>query len=187
VFAIAITLLILNVQVPDSTPAGRLGAALVRLWPTFLAFFASFATIGVMWVNHHRLFSFIERSDDGLLGLNLALLLGVTWLPFPTALVAAHMRGPDQRIAGLIYSGTFFVIALAFNALWRYVMWRGLVGRHEHVESIRRQYALGPVFYAAMVLVSVASTTACVAVSAALAVYFALPPSLWRLTRDPHP
>ena len=183
VFAIAITLLILNVQVPAPT-AGALGPALVRQWPSYLAFFASFATIGVMWVNHHRLFSYIERGDDGLLGLNLLLLLGVTWLPFPTALVATHMRSPDQRLAGLVYSGTFLGLALVFNGLWRYVMWRGLVGDQEHVRSIKRQYALGPLFYAAMVVVALVNATACVVVSAVLATYFALPPRLWKL-RNP--
>jgi uncharacterized membrane protein len=183
VFAIAITLLILNVQVPQPRAAGDLGPALFRQWPTYLAFVASFATIGVMWVNHHRLFSFIERSDEGLVGLNLLLLLGVTWLPFPTALVATHMRSPDQRLAGLIYSGTFLGIALAFNGLWRYAIWRGLVSSHEHVRSIKRQYALGPVFYVGMVGVTAWSTTACVVVSAVLAIYFALPPRLWQLKR----
>jgi hypothetical protein len=73
VFAIAITLLILEIKVPHEAAHGRLAGELLRLWPSYLAFLVSFANIGVMWVNHHRLFGLIRRSDDGLVGLNLLL------------------------------------------------------------------------------------------------------------------
>jgi len=69
VFAIAITLLILEIKVPPAGAPGELGPALARLWPSYLAFIASFATIGVMWINHHRLFALIERNDEGLVAL----------------------------------------------------------------------------------------------------------------------
>jgi len=180
VFAIAITLLILEIRIPDHVATGALGSALANMWPSYLAYFTSFATIGVMWVNHHRLFGLIERCDDALIGLNLLLLLGVTWVPFPTALLAQHLRGPDQRVAGLVYSGTFFFIAIVFNVLWRYAIRRRLVKTHVHVESIRRQYAAGPILYAAIVGIAAVNATACLLVSAASAVYFALPPTLWQ-------
>lgn len=93
VFAIAITLLILNVQVP-SPSAGHLLAALARQWPTYVSFLISFAFIGIMWVNHHRLFNHIRRCDNTLMFLNLLLLLGVAVVPFPTALLAAHYSTP---------------------------------------------------------------------------------------------
>ena len=80
------------------------GSALLDLWPSYLAFLASFMTIGVMWLNHHRLFSLVTRKDDGLIVLNLLLLLVTTWLPFPTALLAEHLKGPhdDQRTAAVV-------------------------------------------------------------------------------------
>src|SRR5215470_20063356 len=85
-FAIAITLLILELKVP--TPAaGRLTAALLRQWPSYLAFLLSFAFIGIMWMNHHRMFTHIRRSNYTLLVLNLLLLLGITAVPFPTAVL----------------------------------------------------------------------------------------------------
>src|SRR5512132_2117231 len=88
VFAIAITLLVLDLKVPRDLDEGvSLAQALLRQWPSYLAFIASFATIGVMWINHHKLFTLIKRSDDVLLILNVILLLGVTLTPFPTALV----------------------------------------------------------------------------------------------------
>ena len=182
VFAIAITLLILEIKVPHGDAPGGLGPALAQLWPSYMAFVTSFATIGVMWVNHHRLFSLIVRSDDGLVGLNLLLLLGVTWVPFPTALLAEHLRGADQRVAGIVYGATFLFLAVVFNVLWHYVRRRGLVIQHVHVNSITRQYALGPLLYAVTTGVAVVSATACLVVSAAIAIYFALPPRLWQRT-----
>src|SRR5213593_915772 len=86
VFAIAITLLILDVHVPTISQ-GNLGSALTRQWPTYVAYLISFSFIGIMWVNHHRLFNHIRRSDNGLLFSNLLLLLGVTIVPFPTSLL----------------------------------------------------------------------------------------------------
>ncbi len=180
VFAIAITLLILEIKVPREDAAGPLAAQLMRLWPSYLAFLASFANIGVMWLNHHRLFGLIRRSDDGLVGLNLLLLLGVTFVPFPTAVLAEHLLGHEQRTAGLLYAGTFVALAIVFNVLWRYVVRQALCAEHADVASISRQYALGPVLYAATAAVACFSATACLIGSGLLAVYFALPPRWWR-------
>src|SRR5205814_6853937 len=117
VFAIAITLLILEIRVPPVGTPGGLRVALPHLWPSFLAFLASFLTIGVMWLNHHRLFTLIRKSDDGLIAFNLLLLLGITWIPFPTALLAEHLRGPDQLTAGWVDARSFFAIAIVFNVI----------------------------------------------------------------------
>ncbi len=97
VFAIAITLLILEIRVPPSATDAALGQELLHIWPSFLAFLASFMAIGVMWLNHHRLFTLIQKCDDGLIALNLLLLLGITWIPFPTALLAEHLRVDGSR------------------------------------------------------------------------------------------
>src|SRR5206468_6094385 len=121
VFAIAITLLVLNLKVP-SGPAGHLGTALAGQWPAYAAFLISFAFIGIMWVNHHRLFTHIRRSDNRLLFLNLLLLLGVTFVPFPTALLAAHLRGADARTAAAVFNGTYVLIAIFFNVLWHHAV-----------------------------------------------------------------
>ena len=98
VFAIAITLLILEIKVP-SAGSGDLGEQLLRQWPSYLSFFISFAFIGIMWIKHHRLFTHIRKSDDVLLVLNLLLLLGVTVVPFPTSVLAAHLGHPGGRTA----------------------------------------------------------------------------------------
>jgi uncharacterized membrane protein len=181
VFAIAITLLILEIQVPPQTPHGGLRAALLDLWPSYLAFLASFMTIGIMWLNHHRLFTLINKRDDGLIAFNLLLLLGITWLPFPTALLAEHLRGPhaDQQTAALVYALSFFLIAILFNVMWRYACRAKIVYEHLNVILITRQYALGPIMYAALVVVAFFSAEWCLVLSILFAIYFALPPSLW--------
>ncbi|HMJ19326.1 MAG TPA: TMEM175 family protein [Gemmatimonadaceae bacterium] len=182
VFAIAITLLILEIRVPPQTQDGLLRDALRDLWPSYIAFLASFMTIGVMWLNHHRLFSFITKRDDGLIVLNLLLLLGITWLPFPTALLAEHLLGPhlDQQAAAIMYAGSFFALAIVFNVMWRYAIGRKIVSAEVSAAGITRQYALGPIMYAVLVAIAFFSAEWCLTMSILYALYFALPPSLWR-------
>jgi uncharacterized membrane protein len=181
VFAIAITLLILEIRVPPQTADGVLRDALRDLWPSYVAFLASFMTIGVMWLNHHRLFSLINKRDDGLIGLNLLLLLFITWLPFPTALLAEHLLGPhrDQQAAAVMYAGSFLALAIVFNVMWRYAVRKKIVSEQPNAVAITRQYLLGPIMYAALVAVAFFSAEWCLTLSIVYALYFALPPSLW--------
>jgi TMEM175 potassium channel family protein len=180
VFAIAITLLILEVRLPSNIETGKLAQALLRLWPSYLAFLTSFGTIGVMWMNHHRLFNLINAIDDGLIGLNTLLLLGVTWIPFPTALLAQHLLGPDQYISAAVYSGSFVIIAIMYNVLWRYAVKMKLVVDNVNVSSISRQYYFGPILYLIALLIGFKNATACLIYSLLLVIYFALPPRLWQ-------
>ena len=113
VFAIAITLLILEIKIP-AAGSGELSVQLLRQWPSYFAFVFSFAFIGIMWINHHRLFTHIKRSNNALLFLNLLLLLGVTAVPFPTAVLAQHLGQSDQRAAAMLYNGIYFAIAVFF-------------------------------------------------------------------------
>ncbi|HEV7675278.1 MAG TPA: TMEM175 family protein [Candidatus Angelobacter sp.] len=187
VFAIAITLLVLEIKVPHHDQ-GSLAAGLLRQWPFYLAFLLSFAYIGVMWINHHRMFTHIKRSNDVLKILNLLLLLGVTIVPFPTAVLAEHLGGPDQRTAALIYNATFIGIALAFNLLWGYAVSRHLLHEHavkELTANISSQYVVGPFLYLACFVVAWFNVRASVIANTALAVFFALPPSLMRKNPTP--
>jgi uncharacterized membrane protein len=180
-FAIAITLLILEIKIPPAGQ-GNLAAALLRQWPSYLAFFLSFAFIGIMWMNHHRMFRHIERSNDTLLVLNLLLLLGVTAIPFPTAVLAVHLGTSGQRTAALLYNGVFVVIAIFFNVLWRYAVSRRLLDKSMQASAamISRQYAYGPLMYAACFVVAWIDVRVSIALNVALAIFFALPPSLMR-------
>lgn len=116
VFAIAITLLILEIKVPSSSTS-NLASELLRQWPSYLSFFISFAFIGIMWINHHRLFAHIRKSDDLLLIFNLALMFGVTIIPFTTSVLAAHLGHPGARTAMIVYDAAYFGIAVFFNLL----------------------------------------------------------------------
>jgi TMEM175 potassium channel family protein len=181
VFAIAITLLILEMKVPSEHVS--LAGALLRQWPSYLAFLLSFFYIGIMWMNHHRMFTHIRRSSDTLLLLNLLLLLGVTVVPFPTAVLATHLGTPEQRTAAVFYNGVYVVIAIFFNLLWRYSVSRRLV---DHAISgaaaanISRQYSVGPIIYLICLGLAFVDVRVSLAVNVGLAIFFALPPSLMR-------
>jgi uncharacterized membrane protein len=181
VFAIAITLLVLNLHVPRTSDlAGRtLGAVLATQWPGYLSYLTSFATILVMWVNHHIMFTRICRVDQAFLFLNGFLLLLVTFVPFPTDLVAQHFRsgGEAARTAGLVYAGTYVLIAVAFRAMWSYASKGGrLLAAHldrERVDEITRQYAPGLPLYVAAFVLAFFSVAASLALCMALALFFA--------------
>jgi len=176
VFAIAITLLILNVQVPPPS-AGHLLAALARQWPTYVAFLISFAFIGIMWVNHHRLFNHIRRCDNMLMFLNLLLLLGITVVPFPTALLAAHYSTPGRTVSAAVFNGTYVFLAISFNVLWFHVVKRGLLDpeTQESANSISRRYAVGPFSYLVCFALSWINVPLSLALNIGLAIFYALP------------
>ena len=180
VFAIAITLLILEIKIPVGN--GDLANQLLRQWPSYIAFVISFLSIGIMWINHHRLFNHIKRSDNVLMVLNLLLLPGVTSVPFPTAVLAQNLGRSGQRAAMILYNGTYFVIAIFFNLLWRYCVSKNhhLRGKEVDVaavEKITAQYAFGPVVYFLCMALAWISVPASLLMNIALAIYFLLPPA----------
>ena len=128
VFAIAITLLILDLHVPplSDTPQGELGGRLFELWPSYASYVVSFLVIGIIWVNHTAMFRHIERVDRPLLFLNLVLLLFVVAIPFPTGMMAEYVRegGANSHVAAAAYSVTMFGMAISFGGLWLWVVRR---------------------------------------------------------------
>lgn len=181
VFAIAITLLILQIRVPQNPPSGgSLAHALVVLWPSYAAYAISFITIGIMWINHHRLFTLIVKPDHRLLVLNTLLLLMVSFIPFPTAVLAEHLGNAGGRTAAQFYSGTFVFIAATFNVLWRHasVGWRLLDENSDRrlIAAQTRQYRFGPLLYVVAFLAAFVHPFLSVAINLALALFFALPP-----------
>jgi uncharacterized membrane protein len=179
VFAIAMTLLALELRVPHGTPGSLLSHELVELWPSYAAFLTSFITIGIIWLNHHRLFVLIRRVDSRLLLLNTLLLLVVTAVSFPTALVADYLGHDGERVAALIYAGTFLAISLAFNLLW----WRVRTARPRvlavpdddpEVRDIHAAYRFGAVPYVVCIGVAYFQATASVVLILVLAIYWAI-------------
>jgi uncharacterized membrane protein len=179
VFAIAITLLILEVRV-EQAPGESLAAALHHALPEIGAYAASFLQIGIMWANHHALFRLVDRVDQLLLLFNLLLLGCVSFLPLPTRLVAEHTSGPDARTAVLLYGGTLTANAIAFNLIWRRVVRMGLLVDSVHpafVRDVNIRYLGGLIAYTAATLVAFASPITAVLLTVALALMFLLGPS----------
>lgn len=120
VFAIAITLLVLDIRIPP-TEFNDLWGAIRNEWPAYVGYVTSFAAIGAIWLGHHAIFDRLQWLNRGVIRLNLLLLGVVAFLPFPTRLVAeaANLQTGAERTAVLFYAATQFVIVLIAAALWR--------------------------------------------------------------------
>ncbi|HEY7500801.1 MAG TPA: TMEM175 family protein [Vicinamibacterales bacterium] len=180
VFAIAITLLVLDLKVPRELHEGQtLADALVKQWPAYMAFVTSFLTILIMWINHHRMFTLVDRCDHRVLFYNGFLLLGVTVVPFPTSLVSEYLHEEGQRTAALVYNGTFFAIAIAFNLLWRSMaIGNRLIRRDADPAAVQRifeSYRYGPLCYGLAFIAGLFNVTLSLLIDLGLAIFFALP------------
>ena len=183
VFAIAITLLVLDIHVPpmETLPEGvTLWSALSHRWPNFFAYAVSFAILGIMWANHHDICHHIGRVDRAFLMLNLALLFLVCVQPFITALVAEYLR-TDARgsEAVMIYAGTLTLTATVYNVLWRYAahqrrLIRNTTPQHA-VDDVTRRYYFGPLIYGLATLLAYFSAIASLVMMGLLALFFAIP------------
>jgi uncharacterized membrane protein len=178
VFAIAITLLVLGITVPKPRELGAngsLGMTLIRQWPHYLAFVTSFITILAKWVNHHRIFTFIQRSDHAFLYWNGLLLLFITFMPFPTALLAEYFRHPDANAAGAVFAGTYVASAFAFKGLWHHASKNGRLlvqnADEREIRQITMQYRYGPLMYLAAFALSFVSVGLSVGLCLCLAAF----------------
>ena len=184
VFAIAITLLVLEIRVPSTEqledPA-ELMKALGALWPSYVGYLISFVTIGIIWANHHNLFRLVARVSHGLVLANLLLLLTVGFVPFPTALLAATLETPSAQIGVLVYAATFIAVAIAFNVLWYEIRTRPGVLRPDvearSIAAISRSYRLGPPGYMLAFVGALISPMLGMAVIVALTMLYLLPSS----------
>jgi len=172
VFAIACTLLILEVRLPPGVE-GSLWSALVALWPSYLAFAFSFFVILVTWTTHHDLMRLVRATDRPARLANGGTLLYVTFIPFPTAVLAEHLGGPQMSTAVAFYSGTFVFGSAAFNllvaALDRGHLFRP--GVEETVRKIRRGYRITFVTYVAATLIALVAPWLSLAINVAMRVH----------------
>jgi uncharacterized membrane protein len=147
VFAIAITILVLEIKVPADLR--HLGHDLQHEWPDYLAYVTSFLTIGGVWIAHHRLFSRLRGIDATMVELNLVLLLVTAFLPFATAVLAEALRAPEHtaEIAVVLYGGTVLVIELVLQALTRYIASRTQPGdaEAEDANTGLRRFRVSPI------------------------------------------
>jgi len=180
IFAIAATLLVLNLTVAEGHP---LGQELLSIWPQYAAYTISFVTIGIIWINHHTLMHQIAHVDRTFLTLSVVFLAVIAVIPFPTRLLAANIRTDGAEAAALAYGITLTLTAIFFNAIWRYAAWGRRLLREdaepEVVEGISRSYAFGPPIYLAATLVALKSPGASAALYGALALFYTLESSLF--------
>jgi TMEM175 potassium channel family protein len=118
VFAIAITLLVLELSVPESSE-GHLLRSVLDLWPSYLAYIVSFATIGATWLGHNSITHYMHGANATFLRVNLALLLVVSFLPFPTKLVAEYLGSrEDEKVAATIFGVTLLAVTSLLSVMW---------------------------------------------------------------------
>jgi uncharacterized membrane protein len=180
VFAIAITLLALDVRVDGFRP-GELAAAIGAIWPRLLAYGVTFLIVGQVWASHHGMFRWIGRADHVLVLLDVAMLGCIALQPFPTSLVAESLRdgtGADRAVAVAFYSGLLFVGGLFYNAVWRYAVRRRLLVDGLDPRMVRlqgRRYSVGVVVYLLAALLAFVSVWVAVALDLLLVVGYLVP------------
>ncbi|MEY2566082.1 MAG: potassium channel family protein [Actinomycetota bacterium] len=181
VLAIVITLLILDVKVPQGAH-GHLGAALAEQWPRYLAYLTSFLIVWIIWLNHHATVQLLGRTSHAFQVLNLLLLLPVSVLPWPTALLAEYARdgtSGDQRIAVVVYGLTSTAMAVAFNILWRYLLRHPELHRPgvtpELLAVRNRRYNIGLAVYPIATLAGLLSVPLFLVLMLGLALLYLLP------------
>ncbi len=163
VFGIAMTLLILEFKVPHlahgtEDTRRQLLLALREMWPSAVAFLLSFGTILIMWINHHGLFKHAHGADNRMFFANGFLLLVVTFIPFPTALLAEYLDRHAANVAATFYCATYVLVSISYNL----VLWTVVANRRHHapeldsaIARVKRAYRLGLIAYVLATVVAV--------------------------------
>jgi uncharacterized membrane protein len=181
VIAVAITLLALDLRVPDPGSPGSLAHHLGQQWPNYAAYVVSFLTIGIIWINHHAMLQRLVSVDHTILMLNLLLLLTIGVLPFSTALMAEYLNASHgQNLAAVVYGGSFLSMALAFFAMQRHLLLAKQHLLHDRLtpevrQGVLRRNAIGLLPYAVATIGAIVSPFLTLAICAGVAVLYALP------------
>ena len=180
IFAIAATLLTLNLAVTEGHP---LGHELLIIWPQYAAYAISFVTIGIIWINHHTVMHQVAHVDRTFLTLSVLFVAVIAFIPFPTRLLAQHIQDDGAEAAALLYGSTLTLTAVFFNVIWRYAAWGRRLLRQDAeekaVQGISRSYALGPPIYLAATVVAFKSPVASAALFGVLAIFYTLESSIF--------
>ncbi len=184
VFAIAMTLLALDLKVPHLASGAAVSSlldALARQWPSYLAFITSFFTVLIMWVNHHGMFKLIHRVNGRLLFANGFLLMLTTTVPFTSELVSEYFQKPDAPVACAVYAGTFFLIAVGYNLTWLSAAHRRVLLKSDApqraVRRITQNYRLGLPLYLMATVVAFVSVRLSMGICTALWIFWAV--TMW--------
>ena len=194
VFAIAITLLIVELKVPDvrSNAPDALARALLRLWPSYFGYVFSFVIIGIYWVNHHFMFGLYERSNHVFVLLNLLFLMSISFLPFPTAVLAAYIADEHHRHTAIrLYAFALFLPALTwfFTLVYASRDRRLLIPGLEdgYIDHLTRKYGGSVALYLLAVLLTLWNDLAGLALCVVLTLLYLLPTRRPTLRSDLRP
>jgi len=134
VFAVAITLLVLTIRVRLDLPLEKVGHELRAQWPHFVAYVVSFAIIGVFWISHHGVFNMLKRANGPLIWLNLAFLMVIVFIPFPTELISEYS---NSEIVVILYAATMACAGLMLALMTWYATWenRLVAADFDHLRS----------------------------------------------------
>jgi uncharacterized membrane protein len=180
VFAIAITLLVLDLHAPDANVTGgapaQLAKALLAQWPSYVGLVTSFFTILIMWVHHHAILRNVCKTDAWLHFANGCLLLFVTFVPYPTSILASYLETPAAKMAAIFYCGTFVLMACCFYLLIRAAFRKSLLSKNASEEFIAKtchQYKFGPVAYIIATLSALVDVRLAMAICTVLWIFWA--------------
>jgi uncharacterized membrane protein len=179
VFAIAATLLILDVKLPED---GSVAHGFLHIWPSYAGYALGFVTIGIMWINHHTVFACIDRVDRTFLTINVLFLMLIAFVPFPTRVLAEHLQH-DAKAAAFVYGLTMVLMAILYNTLWFYAaVGRRLIAADADprtVTGITRAFIPGVPIYAIATLSALLSSWLSAGLYAAIALFYVLESSLF--------
>ncbi len=186
VIAVAITLLILDIHVPNVQK--DLLQALLDQWPAYLGYVTSFLVITIFWANHHNMFRHIQQVDYALLLINAFFLMCIAFIPFVTSLLTKYIMSPtNQHTAAIVYGATLLLNGILFNSIWWYAVWkRRLVRRDldaQAVQRITRGYLFGLPFYALAIVLSLLNVELSLAFYILIDLMYGLPINLLRFGR----
>ena len=190
VFAIAITLLILEIRLPHTDAThGSVANALVSLWPSYFAYIFSFVMIGIYWVNHHYIFKIYQKTDHVFNLLNVFFLMCISFLPFPTAVLGEHLLDvKEQKTVIIFYVFGLMLPAASWFLAWLYASshYRLIDGRlsPHFVNYLTKQYGFSVIFYLFALVVSVFQPVVGIAIAVGLTLLYLLP-SKQPVYRDP--
>jgi len=180
VFAIAITLLIIEIGVPVLTSDESLSDALLDLWPEYGAYVLSFVTIGIYWANHNAFFRLFLRTDHVFLMLNVFFLMCIAFVPFPTAVIGEYFNDDAERKTAIaLYIVGLLLPAFSWLSVWLYARWHGLVDETLHPDYLRfltLQYCSSLVVYLVALVLSLWQPYAALAITVGLTALYLLPP-----------
>lgn len=184
VFAIAITLLILEVKIPEEDDIHKYGGLknfLLALWPSYFAYVFSFLVIGIYWANHHYLFHFFKRTDHVFNLLNIFFLMCIAFLPYPAAILGDYIADESQRsMAVTLYALGIFLPAFSWLIMWLYSKHNyRIIDRRlapAFIKTLTRQYYLSNLLYITAIIVSLFSPVVSLSINVGLTLLYLVPP-----------